>query len=76
MYGKSGCRCMPFMGASCSAFGDKDRFRRLGEGVDIGEPFVEYCSPSSRTWRPPRLLPVRVAKAAAVAAAASSTVPV
>jgi hypothetical protein len=35
----------------------------------------EYCSPSER-GRPPRLLPPRVAKAAAVAAAASSTVPV
>jgi hypothetical protein len=76
MYGKSGCRCIPFTGASCSAFRDRDRFWRLGEGVDIGEPFVEYCSTSSRTWRPPWLLPVRVAKTAAVAAAASSTVPV
>ena len=64
---------MLFMGAS-SEFGDADKCRP-GEGVEIGEPLFEYCSPSERC-RPPRLLPPRVAKAAAVAAAASSTVPV
>jgi len=48
-----------------------------GDGVDIGEPVAEYCSPpSERGARPDRLLPMRVASAAAVAAAASSTVPV
>ena len=41
----------------------------------MGEPVLEYGSPSERC-RPPRLLPPRVARAAAVAAAASSTVPV
>jgi hypothetical protein len=45
------------------------------DGVDIGELLFEYCSPSEYCRRP-RLLLVRVASAAAVAAAASSTVPV
>lgn len=45
-----------------------------GDGEDMGDPVFEYESPSDR--RPPLLLPVRVASAAAVAAAASSTVPV
>jgi hypothetical protein len=63
-----------FIGAS-SEFGDADMFLWPGDGVDIGEPLFEYCSPSER-WRPPRLLPPLVARAAAVAAAASSTVPV
>jgi len=61
------------MGAS-SELGEAERFL-LGDGVDIGDPLFEYCSPSERC-RPPRLLPARVASAAAVAAAASSTVPV
>jgi hypothetical protein len=64
---------MLFIGAN-SEFGDADIVRPPGDGVDIGEPLLEYCSPSERC-RPPRLLP-RVASAAAVAAAASSTVPV
>lgn len=65
---------MLFIGAS-SEWGEADKWRCPGEGVDIGEPLFEYCSPSERC-RPPRLLPPRVARAAAVAAAASSTVPV
>jgi hypothetical protein len=67
---------MPFKGAS-SELGDIDMLRWPGDGVDIGEPVTEYCSPpSERGARPDRLLPMRVASAAAVAAAASSTVPV
>lgn len=65
---------MLFIGAN-SEFGDAERVRPPGDGVDIGEPLLEYCSPSERC-RPPRLLLPRVASAAAVAAAASSTVPV
>jgi len=66
---------MPFIGAS-SECGEGDKRRWPGDGVDIGEPLLEYCSPSDRCL-PPRLLPPpRVARAAAVAAAASSTVPV
>jgi hypothetical protein len=63
-----------FIGAS-SEFGEAVRCLCPGEGVDIGDPVLEYGSPSER--RPPLLLPPpRVARAAAVAAAASSTVPV
>lgn len=65
---------MLFMGAN-SELGEADIFRWPGEGVDIGDPVFEYCSPSER-GRPPRLLLLRVASTAAVAAAASSTVPV
>jgi hypothetical protein len=76
MYGYSArWRCMLFIGAS-SAFGDIERLRWPGEGVDIGEPAAEYCSPSDLGPRPVLLLPCLVARAAAVAAAASSTVPV
>lgn len=58
---------MPFAGDIVIA-------RALGDGVGIGEPFSEKSSASERG---PRAEPdPRDAKAAAVAAAASSTVPV
>lgn len=63
-----------FIGAS-SEFGEADIFLILGEGVDIGEPVFEYCSPSDLCL-PFRTLPPRVAKAAAVAATDSAIVPV
>lgn len=50
--------------------------RGPGDGVDIGEPVCEYSSPSDRVGRPIRPTGGREARAAAVAAAASSTVPV
>jgi hypothetical protein len=62
------------MGAN-SEFGEVERILWLGDRVDMGEPLFEYYSLSERC-RPPRLLPERVASAAAVVVAASSTVPV
>lgn len=38
---------MLFIGAS-SELGDADMCRCPGEGVDIGDPLLEYCSPSER----------------------------
>lgn len=64
---------MLFIGA-ISELGEAERCRP-GEGVDIGDPLFEYDSPSERCLLG-LLLPGRVARAAAVAAAASSTVPV
>lgn len=54
--------------------GDRDKVRSFGEGVFNGEAVSEYSPPSDR----PVLLGAvaREARAAAVAAAASSTVPV
>lgn len=67
---------MLFMGASSECGDGESIVRWPGEGVDMGEPVLEYCSPSD-LCRPPRLLPPpRAARAAAVATAASSTVPV
>ena len=65
---------MPFRGAN-SEFGESEMLRWFGDGVDIGDPYWEFPSPSDR-GRPPRTLPLLPANAAAVAAAASSTVPV
>ena len=59
--------------AAISTPGDMDKFRCAGEGVVSGEPLFDIWSPSERA---PVLLPARAAKAAAVAAAASSIVPV
>ena len=55
--------------------GDRDIACGLGDGVDSGEPILEYSPPSERVGRPVRDRGGRVARAAAVAAAASSTVP-
>lgn len=64
--------CMLFA-ETISAFGDMDKFRCAGDGVVMGEPLFDICSPSER---PPALLLERAARTAAVATAASSTVPV
>jgi len=55
--------------------GERDMVRWLGEGVGIGEPDSEYSPASDRADRP-GMVWLRDASAAAVAAAASSTVPV
>ena len=55
------------------AEGDSDSGRPLGDGVGTGDAASEYSSMSDRFDRG---APPWVAKAAAVAAAASSTVPV
>jgi len=56
------------------AAGDIDKCRSLGEGVGIGDAASEYSSISERVDR--LGADWREANAAAVAAAASSTVPV
>lgn len=74
MYEKSlGWRCIA---ATCaaSADGESDMVRSPGEGDEFPDPVSEYVPPSDRgRWLRPD---GRDAKAAAVAAAASSTVPV
>ncbi len=54
--------------------GESDRVRWLGDGVPRGDPTSDRVPPSDRA--PPGLPEDRDARAAAVAAAASSTVPV
>lgn len=74
MYEKSlGCRCRA---ATCAASveGESDMVRPPGEGDEFPDPVSEYVPLSDRgRWLRPD---GRDANAAAVAAAASSTVPV
>jgi hypothetical protein len=65
MYGRS-----PPWRPDISILGDMDMVRCAGDGVVIGEPWMERWSPSERAWEAP------FAFEAARAAAASSTVPV
>lgn len=76
MYAYSGCwRCMPgTTPAGMPPAGDMDVRRSLGEGVFNGDAVSEYSSASERADR--LGADAREARAAAVAAAASSTVPV
>jgi len=64
-------RCM---GGTPARDGDMDIGRSCGDGVGIGELCSEYSSASDRVER--LTTEAREASAAAVAAAASSTVPV
>lgn len=75
MYAYSGCcRCIPgTTPAGMPPAGDMDVRRSLGDGVFKGEAVSEYSSASERADRPGA--GAREARAAAVAAAASSTVP-
>ena len=62
--------------AERSCEGEMERSRPAGDGVVSGDAMLEILPGGERVGRPGRLPVERDARAAAVAAAASSTVPV